>query len=556
MTTINSPASPENNDDNNNINNNNEGSQQESPTPRQDPLAEGFAKSLNQGGPRRDRQWVRLGFKRSLIDEMHRRGLTPEEFAGELIKEGRKKVSATTLRRWARLDAEEKLNGGERLLDKPRSGRPRKVCDQVLLATFPKVLKCKNRSVRSIHKEIGDWAFANNYAMPTYATFRRYVREMSKVVAERHLTKFKDWYEKNEISISQDDGDSNDVWVTDASQLNVLVIDGTELFKPWVVIFMDKSSRMIMGWMITKYAVNTDDVVVCLKHGIMPKGIHAVEWFGKPKCIHSDNGGPFVSGVFHANLTRLEIRWDNSPVRCPENNGRVERLFRTLGEEWLSGYEDKICSRFVKGEGRAQARWAGLLDDMNEYVMQYCFARPHSALGMTPYKAWESRLKDLSTIDIDCKAINETIYVEREFKVSKLGVELTPGDFWFCQGFAGLRRHTVTVRMRPEGPSKGMQAYISDRYLGELVMQGDGASVAKALKAAQAEHQNDVRTLISTVAKGAVRHKRALGTIKGDKKPTLKSTGKSKVATKPKGKSKKAISNVFKTTRVKKAGSK
>ena len=558
MQIITTPASPDDNDGNNNINNNNEGAQATPPPPQEQP-PDGFAKDLKLDGPRREKQWVQLGYKRSMVEEMRRRNLTPEEFAEKLIVEGRKKVSATTLRRWARLFDEEKLNGGDLLLDKPRPGRPRKVCDQVLLATFPKVLKGKKRSVKSIHKEIRDWAIANNFAMPKYATFNRYVKEMRKAVAERHLTKFKDWYEKNEISISQDDGFSNDIWVTDASQLKVLTIDGTELFKPWVVIFMDKSSRMIMGWMVTKYAINTDDVVVGLKHGIMPKNIHAVEWLGIPKCIHSDNGGPFISAVFHANLSRLKINWDNSPVACPENNGRVERLFRTLGEEWLSGYEDKICSRFVKGEGRAKARWAALPGDMDEYVMQYNFARPHAALGMTPYKAWESRLKDLSTVDIDCKAIDEAIYVERQFTVSKLGVEITPSEFWFCQGFVGLRRRRVTVRMRPEGPSKGMQAYIGDRYLGELVMQGDSASVAKALKNAQADHLNDVRGLISTVAKGFVRHKKSLGTIKGEPKAQTKSKvkvkGKAKPAVKSKVKSKKVTNHVFKATRVVKGNS-
>jgi transposase InsO family protein len=557
MNIINTPASPDNNDGNNNINNHNEGAQA-TPPPPQEQLAEGFAKDLKLDGPRREKQWVKLGFKRSMVEEMYRRKLSPEEFVAELIIEGRKAVGATTLRTWARDYDLDKLDGGERLLDKPRSGRPRKVCDQVLLATFPKVLKGKTRSVKSIYREIEAYAIANKFAMPKYATFNRYVKEMKKAVAERHLKKFKQWYEDNEISISQDDGFSNEIWVTDASQLKVLVIDGTELFKPWVVIFMDKSSRMIMGWMITKDAVRTEDVVVCLKQGIMPKGIHAVEWFGKPKCIHSDNGTPFVSAVFRANLARLEISYTNSPVASPENNGRMERFFRTVGEEWLSGYEDKICSRFVKGEGRAKARWNALADDMNEYVMEYCFARPHSALGgMTPYKAWEARLKDLSTVDIDCKKIDETIYIEKEFKVSKLGVEITPGEFWFCAGFAGLRRHTVIVRMRPEGPSKGMQAYIGDRHLGELVMQGDGAAVAKALKDAQADHQNDVQGLMRTVAKGFVRHKKVLGTIKGEKKAQTKSKakGKAKAATKSKGKAKKATTNVFKATPVKKGNS-
>jgi hypothetical protein len=382
-----------------------------------------------------------------------------------------------------------------------------------------------------------------------------YVKEMTEAVAKRHMTEFKDWYEANEISISHEDGYSNEIWVTDASQLGITAIDGTELFKPWIVIFMDKASRMIMGWMITKYDPNTDDVVVCLKGGILPKNLHAVEWLGKPKCVHSDNGGPFISDVFRANLTRLEVGYDNSPPACPENNGRVERLFKTVGEEWLSTYEGQVCSRFVKGQGRAQTLWATLPDELDEYVMEYNFARPHSALGgMTPYKVWEKGIKDLSLIQIDCKQIEELIYVERVLKVGKLGVEITPGEFWICGGMAGLRRHNVVVRMRPEGPSKGMKAYIGGRYLGELEPQGDCASVAKALKNSQANQMNDVQGLIRTVAKGFVRHKKVLGIPKGDKKPKA-AKSKPKLTTKPKGKAKSKTGNVFKATSVKKGNS-
>jgi hypothetical protein len=549
---LNGQAPQEPNDSNNN---NNEAKAQ--PIRSEAESAGKVADNLKEKGPRREKQWVRLGTKRSLVEEMRRRNRSPEEFAGDLIEEKRTEYSATTLRRWARDYDLDKADGGDRLLDKPRAGRPRKVNDQVLLATFPKVLKAKKRSVKSIYREINKWAIKQKLAMPSYATFRRYVKEMTDAVANRHMTDFKGWYEENEISISHDDGYSNDVWVTDASQLGITVIDGTELFQPWVVIFMDKSSRRSMGWMITKYAPNTDDVVVCLKHGMLPKNLHGVEWLGKPRCVHSDNGGPFISDVFRANLTRQGIGFDNSPVACPENNGRVERLFRTVGEEWISTYEGQICSRFVKGEGRAQARWAGLPDELDEWVNEYNFGRPHSALGgITPYKAWEKQIKDLSLIQIDCKKVDELIYVERFFKVGKLGVEITPGEFWVCEGMAGLRRHNVLVQMRPEGPSKGMKAYIGGRFLGELVPQNDTASVAKALKSAQANEMNNIQGLMRTVAKGFVRHDKVLGIPKGAKKPKASKTKpKPKPTPKSKGKAKPKTGNVFKATSVKKGNS-
>jgi hypothetical protein len=61
--------------------------------------------------------------------------------------------------------------------------------------------------------------------------------------------------------------------------------------------------------------------------------------FGLPQAIRTDNGGPFVSSAIHG-LSRLNIYWMKLGIRhdrinpgSPQENGRHERMHRTLKEE-------------------------------------------------------------------------------------------------------------------------------------------------------------------------------------------------------------------------------
>jgi transposase InsO family protein len=103
--------------------------------------------------------------------------------------------------------------------------------------------------------------------------------------------------------------------------------------------------------------------------------------FGLPGAIRSDNGVPFASrGI--AGLSRLSVWWlrlEIVPERIdaghPEQNGRHERMHRTLKAETASP-----PARTVRGQQRVFDRW------------RVCFNedRPHEALGeRTP--AWAYR---------------------------------------------------------------------------------------------------------------------------------------------------------------------
>jgi transposase InsO family protein len=97
--------------------------------------------------------------------------------------------------------------------------------------------------------------------------------------------------------------------------------------------------------------------------------------YGLPLAIHSDNGPPFAT-VGLAGLSRLSVWWirlgirpDRSRPGKPQDNGRHERMHRTLKEEAIS-------------PPAANARQQQLAFDF--FREEYNEERPHQALGQKP----------------------------------------------------------------------------------------------------------------------------------------------------------------------------
>jgi putative transposase len=102
---------------------------------------------------------------------------------------------------------------------------------------------------------------------------------------------------------------------------------------------------------------------------------HAFREYGLPLAIRSDNGAPFASRGL-GGLSRLSVWWiklgilpERITPGCPQQNGRHERMHRTLKRE---------CTRPVAASLRAQQH------AFDRFVAEYNDERPHEALGQRP----------------------------------------------------------------------------------------------------------------------------------------------------------------------------
>jgi len=100
----------------------------------------------------------------------------------------------------------------------------------------------------------------------------------------------------------------------------------------------------------------------------------AIQRYGKPRIVRTDNEAVFVSRTFRAALFVLGIRHQRTDPGCPRQNGRVERFFGTL-----KGKLDRLA---VDSLGALNAA-------LGEFRFFYNHVRPHHNLaGATPAEAW------------------------------------------------------------------------------------------------------------------------------------------------------------------------
>jgi transposase InsO family protein len=102
--------------------------------------------------------------------------------------------------------------------------------------------------------------------------------------------------------------------------------------------------------------------------------LDAIERYGTPKILRTDNEAVFTSLLFRVALWLLGIRHQRTDPHCPWQNGRVERFFGTL--------KDRLDRWEVTG--REELNGA-----INQFRFWYNHIRPHQNLGgRTPAEVW------------------------------------------------------------------------------------------------------------------------------------------------------------------------
>jgi putative transposase len=143
----------------------------------------------------------------------------------------------------------------------------------------------------------------------------------------------------------------------------------------WAVLalVMDCSSRELLGWQLSrsgksKTAEAALEQALIARFGTLGRVPH-------PFLLRSDNGLVFCSRSYTALVRSYGLRQEFITPHCPEQNGMVERLIRTLKEQ---------CAHRHRFESLQHASRV-----LSDWITFYNTRRPHQALAMkTPAEAY------------------------------------------------------------------------------------------------------------------------------------------------------------------------
>lgn len=173
------------------------------------------------------------------------------------------------------------------------------------------------------------------------------------------------------------------------------------LGRPWLTIAIDIATRCILGFYLSFDAPSATSTGVCLCHAVLPKsswlesiGLSGIKWlmYGKPTCIHTDNGKDFWSLALQRGCAESGIDSVHRPIGHPHWGGHVERVIGTLMQRVHSIPGTTFSNVRQRSDYDSEKRAVLTLSEFREWliyeIVRY-HATPHKGLGgLTPNQAW------------------------------------------------------------------------------------------------------------------------------------------------------------------------
>lgn len=238
--------------------------------------------------------------------------------------------------------------------------------------------------------------------------------------------------------------------------------------RPWVTIFIDQYSRLVVGWALSLQPTSAE-VLAAIRMAVVedPERVFG----GVPTRLRWDHGREFGADA----VTDASGLLGCVSVRCQPyaswQKGKIERFNRTLEDELLRGLPRWTGGpRDNRGELAQEA--ALTLEYLSvlfaEFIEHYNERRAHDGLGgRVPLDVWQSDSTPVERIAVERA---RWMLKARETKVvEKDGIHHRK-HIYYADALYGLRGEKVQIAFMPHD-LRSIDIYLGDRFLTTAVDQ-------------------------------------------------------------------------------------
>jgi putative transposase len=258
----------------------------------------------------------------------------------------------------------------------------------------------------------------------------------------------------------------NALWEADHVELPVLVLAprAQRPVKPWTTLFVEAFSRLIMGWAVS-LRPHSGVVLAAMRAGIVVDPARG-PFGGLPEAVRPDNGLEFAAAAIRRSCAALGIEHRPTPAYQGHSKGKVERVNRTLEQEFLSGlpfytHGPRGADGALFGPDADPMGLGLFVDRFAEWVTAYNTTRVHSELGTTPLARWGEDATPLRTVDPT--ELRWMLMADAERTINKDGVHFE-GVRFLAPELNGRVGELVQVRYTPHD-LRQIEVFRGDEWL-------------------------------------------------------------------------------------------
>lgn len=162
----------------------------------------------------------------------------------------------------------------------------------------------------------------------------------------------------------------NDIWQSDTMHGPTLIVDDERRRKTYLFAFIDDMSRLIPHAEFYP-SEKLDRFLDSLRQALLKRGL--------PRKLYVDNGPAFRSKHLQEITASLGIALVHSRPYKPQGRGKIERWFRTVRGQFLSGFKGKTLYE--------------LNEALDCWIRDLYHQRKHSATGQSPLRRFAEHMQ-------------------------------------------------------------------------------------------------------------------------------------------------------------------
>jgi putative transposase len=235
-------------------------------------------------------------------------------------------------------------------------GRPVKIHEKAVAWVFCCLAEYPRMKLSQMAEKLKEACQRHNIQAPSYDQLRRLIKNTPKDLVSFLTKRYEDFYEDDCLKVRRHFGYPLQLVQMDSTMLDIYVMDPItgEVYRPWFTAGIDMYTRVLVGFYLHKDAPSARTSTAALKRIILPKGRDDLPFYGKMETITVDQHGSNIAGHLKSQMVNMGINYVANDPQCSDENGGIERWFRTIKEGLLAtlpGYTEQpdAMARAKKG---------------------------------------------------------------------------------------------------------------------------------------------------------------------------------------------------------------